>query len=183
MSTPSGYSKFATLSPEAQTLLQQILQMAGINIGSVGGEQGNGNLAENPLYKQAVSATQGFLPGGTGFAPIQQEAQRNFQQSTIPSILNAFGSGSKGSSSLNQALAGAGQNLNTSLASQQAQMQLQAANQAGNLAQQPGQFGLLQAQTGLSTSPFGYTPKQEPFWQRAIPGLIQTAAKVGSSFI
>jgi len=180
MGSPAGYNKFSTLTSEGTSALQQLLQLVMQNLS---GGQGGGNLAENPAYQQALQASQSFLPGGEGFKPIQEEAQRNFQQSTIPSILNQFGGDSKGNSALNQALAGAGQNLNTSLGSLMAQMRLGAAGQTAQLAGQPYQQGLQGAQLGLNVSPFGYTPKPTPFWQNAILGGINAGGQaIGSYF-
>ena len=170
-----GYVQKESLNPAQSSLLQQLLQFAGQNSG-VGG-----NLEQNPLYNQSAEAIKQFLPGGQGFAPIQAEAQRNFQQQTIPSILNAFGSGSKSSSALNQALAGAGQNLNTSLASQLAQMQLQAAGQGANLAQLPFGQRISAAGLGLGTAPFAYMQRSAPFWQDALLSGIGAAGKIGGA--
>jgi hypothetical protein len=164
-----GFQQLPTFSPEQMSLFSQLLGGAGQSLGQAG------NIADNPLYQQSAQAIQGFLPGGQGFAPIQQEAQRQFQQQTIPSILNAFGSGAKSSSALNQALAGAGQNLNTALGSQLAQMQLGAAGQGAQLAQAPFQQGLAAANLGLNTSPFAYQQKARPFWQDLITNGLQAA--------
>lgn len=164
-----GYAQKDIYTAEGNDLLSQILRQSQQSLNNAG------DLSQNPLYQQAVQGTQAFLPGGEGFNPIQQEANRNFQQTTIPQILSAFGSGAKSSSALNQALAGAGQNLNTSLGSQLAQMQLQASQQAGGLAQLPFQQGISQAQLGLGTSPYAYVQKQPPFWQQ----LALAAAQIG----
>jgi hypothetical protein len=172
----NGYFKQDVLTPEGSSLLEQLLKGAGQNLQ-------NGNLAENPAYKQALEGSQSLLPGGNGFAPIQEEAQRNFQQSTIPSILNQFGGDSKGNSGLNQALAGAGQNLNSSLGSLLAQMRLQASGQTAQLAAQPYQQGLQAAQTGLNTSPFAYQQSAPPFWQSALLGGINVGGKALSSYL
>jgi hypothetical protein len=170
-----GYEQKEVLNSSQRSLLQQLLGLSGQNLGA------GGNLSQNPLYQQSVEATRQFLPGGQGFAPIQAEAQRNFQQQTIPSILNAFGSGAKSSSALNQALAGAGQNLNTSLASQLAQMQLGAAHQGAGLAQLPFQQGLSAAGLGLGTSPFAYLQRAAPFWQDLLLAGISGGSKIGSA--
>jgi hypothetical protein len=172
-----GYEKLPTMSSEQQTLLQQLLGQAGQGI------QGGGALANNPLYQQSVEATRQFLPGGQGFAPIQAEAQRNFQQQTLPSIMNAYGSDAKSSSALNQALAGAGQNLNTALASQLAQMQLGAAGQGAQLAGMPQQMGFNQAQLGLGTQPFAYQPQQQPFWKQLLLGGIGAGGQIGGGWL
>jgi hypothetical protein len=170
-----GYEKLPTLSKPQQSILNQLLGMSGQNL------QSSGNIGQNPAYQQALQAFQSFLPGGQGFQPIQQEAQRNFQQQTIPQILNAFGSNSKGSSALNQALAGAGANLNTSLGSQLAQMQLGAAGQAVGASQVPYQQALQGAQLGLGRDTFAYQPRQQPFWQQALLGGLQAGGKIGSA--
>lgn len=170
-----GYEKLPAISKPQESLLNQLLGV------SRQGLQSSGNIAQNPAYEQALKAFQSFLPGGQGFQPIQQEAQRQFQQQTIPDILNAYGSGSKGSSALNQALAGAGANLNTSLASQLAQMQLGAAGQAVGAAQVPYQQALQGANLGLGTQSFAYQPKQVPFWQQLLLGGLQAGGKIGSA--
>ena len=138
-SKDSGYAQKTTVTPELQTLLNQFLSQAGAN---------------------TQSAAQGFnqfLPGGSGGKPIIEQANKNFQQNTIPSILNAFGTGTKGSSALNQALASGASNLNTDLASQLSQLQLQASQGIGNLGATQGQIG--------SKDQFAYLQKQAPFWQ------------------
>jgi len=175
-----GYIKKDVLTPTGNSVLEQLLKLAGNQF------QSAGDITQNPAYQQALSATQSFLPNAQGqtpgFAPIQAEAQRNFQQQTIPSILGAFGQGNKGSSALNQALAGAGQNLNSSLGSLLAQMQLQAANQSGNLAQIPYNQGLQSANLGLNTSPFAYLQKANPFWQDLLLSGISGISKVAAAY-
>lgn len=146
-----GYTKKDTLLPEQMTLLKQILTQGG-----------------GPFAQQAAQGYQQFLPGGGGGEAIKAQAMRDYQQKTIPSILNAFGSGSKGSSSLNQALAGSAADLNTNLASQLAQMQLAAS-------QGIGQLGMQNQQQGLGTPGFAYMQRQPPLWQQ----LLSTG--IGSS--
>jgi len=170
-----GYIKQSTLTGTGENTLEALLQNALQSL------QQQGGLENNPLYKQAVEGTQSLLPGGNGFAPIQQEAQRQFQQQTVPDILNAFGQGSKGGSALNQALGNAGQNLNSSLGSMLAQLRLQASSQAGNLAAAPAQQSLQQAQTGLNVAPFAYQQRATPFWQDATIAAINAGGKVASA--
>ena len=170
-----GYIQKPTLSGGQQTSLDQILALIQQNL------SGQGGLAGSPLYQQAVQGTQQFLPGGQGFAPIQAEAQRQFQQQTIPAIMNAYGSDAKSSSALNQALAGAGQNLNTSLAAQLAQMQLGASQQAAGLAQAPYQQALQAGGLGLGTQSFAFMPKQQPFWQSALLAGIGAGGQAGGA--
>src|ERR1051326_5161721 len=74
-----GYSPFAQMSQEQLSFLNQLLQQAGIN------------------QQQGAQGLQGFLPGGEAANAINNQAQQRFQQQTIPSILNAFGSGAKSS--------------------------------------------------------------------------------------
>lgn len=166
-----GYTQKETLTPQQQTLLNQVLGIAGGDLSQLG------NLSQSPLYQGASEAIKQFLPGGQGFAPIQAEAQRQFQQQTIPSIMNAFGSDAKTSSALNQALAGAGQNLNTALASQLSQMQLGAAGQAAGLSQLPYNQAFQGAQLGLGTQPFAYLQRQNPLWQDLLLAGTQAAGK------
>ena len=94
-----GYTTKSTLSPEQVTLLSQLMSQA------------------QPQISGAAEGFRQFLPGGGGGEAIANAAQQRYQQQTIPSILNAFGTGSKGSSALNQALAASAANLNTDIAS------------------------------------------------------------------
>lgn len=145
-----GYMQKETLLPEQMSLLQNILQ------------QSPGLLGE------AAEGYRQFLPGGGGGEAIKAQAMKDYQQRTIPSILNAFGSGSKGSSALNQALAASGADLNTNLAAQLAQMQLGASQGLGSLASG-------QQQAGLGTPGFAYLQKQPPLWQQFLLAGTQAA--------
>jgi hypothetical protein len=150
-----GYSKLDTQTGQQSSVLNQLLSMA------------------PQLFGQAQQGYSQFLPGGGGGKAIQDAAQQRFQQQTIPSILNAFGSGSKSNSALNQALAAGGANLNTDLASQLSQMQLQAAQGAAGLGQSAAGLG--------SKDQFAYAPTQAPFWQDALLAAIQGGSKVGAA--
>lgn len=153
-----GYKKLPALTPQQTTLLNQMLGQASGNIG-----------AASEGFKQ-------FLPGGGGGQAITNQANQNFQQQTIPSILNALGGGSKGSSALNQALAAGASNLNTDLAAMLSQLQLSAASGLGGL-------GLGQSGQGLGTSQFAYAPRQTPFWQQATLGAINAGGKAAGAFL
>src|SRR5260221_8382949 len=108
-SSSGGYMRKDVNTPYQNTELNRILGMA------------------NPNMQQAGAGYAQFLPGGGGGQPIINAANQNFQQQTLPSILNAYGSGNKGSSALNQALASGASNMNTDLAALLSQLQLQAA--------------------------------------------------------
>lgn len=151
-----GYIKRDTLSPEQMTLLQQLMAQA------------------SPQIQGAAEGYRQFLPGGGGGEAVAKAAQQRFQQQTVPSILNSFGSGSKGSSSLNQALAAGAANLNTDIASQLAQMQLSAS-------QGLGQLGLNQASLSTQTPQFAYLQQQQPFWQSGLLGLIGAGGQLGGN--
>src|ERR1700690_3554884 len=138
-----GYTDRSIVTPEVSTFLQQLL----------------GSATQNQAG--AAEGFNQFLPGGGGGKAITEQANKNFQQQTVPSILNAFGTGSKGSSSLNQALAAGASNLNTDLASMLAQMQLEASKGLGGLGQGQGQIGAQTPQNAL-------VPNQMPFWQSSI---------------
>lgn len=155
----SGYQKLPTTTSAQQSLLDQFLAQAGQNA------QG------------AAEGFRQFLPGGGGGQGLINQANQNFQQKTLPSILNAYGTGNKGSSSLNQALAAGASNLNSDIAAQLAQLQLQASQGLGGLAQGQGQLG--------SQSQFAYSPNQTPFWQSLLISGLNNAgdiAKGVSSF-
>lgn len=149
----SGLDQLPTLSGGQNDVLSQILKMI----------QGNQQSASEG-FKQ-------FLPGGGGGQAITNQANQNFQQQTVPSILNAFGSGSKSSSALNQALAAGASNLNTDLASQLSQMQLQASSGLAGQAQG-------QAAQGLGTPSFAYSPTQQPFWKQLALAGVQSGGEV-----
>jgi hypothetical protein len=153
-----GYKRFQTLAPEQLTLLQQLIGQS------------------TPNTQSAAQGYQQFLPGGGGGQAIANAAQQRFQQQTIPSILNAFGTGAKTSSALNQALAAGGANLNSDIAAQLAQMQLQASHGLGNL-------GLSQAGLGAQTPQFGYFQRQQPLWQTLLSGAAQTAGQIGGAYL
>lgn len=172
-----GYTKKQTLDQGQSQLLQLLSQLSGQNL------QSGGNLSQSPLYQQAVQGTQQFLPGGQGFAPIQAEAQRQYQQETLPAIMNAFGSDARSSSALNQALASSGANLNTSLAAQLAQMQLGASQQAAGLAGLPFQQGLQGANLGLGTPSFAYLQRPTPFYQSATLAGLGAGGQLGGAYL
>lgn len=153
-----GYIQKDAVTPQQKSLLDQLLGMAGGNI------------------NQAAQGFSQFLPGGGGGQAITNQANKNFQQQTIPSILNAFGTGNKGSSSLNQALAAGASNLNTDLASQLAQFQLGASQGLGNL-------GLGQAGLGAGTPQFAFMQKQMPFWQSSILGTLGAGGQLGGGWL
>jgi hypothetical protein len=159
-----GYQELPTMTPQQQTLLSQILNL---------GQQNT--TGQDSLYNQSQDTLKSFLTG-TGFEPIKQAANQNFQQNTLPSILNSFGGGAKSSSALNQALAAGASNLNTNLGSQMAQMQLQAAGQANQQALQP-------AQMGLNQQSFAYQPKSNPFWQDLLLAGVSGGSKVAAAQI
>lgn len=152
-----GYSKKPTITPQQKTLLDQFLSQSG------------GNLA------QAAQGFSQFLPGGGGGQAIANAAQQRFQQQTIPSILNAFGTDNKGSSSLNQALAAGAANLNSDIAAQLAQLQLGAAQGLGNLGTSQGQLGI--------SPQFAYMQRQQPLWQSALLGGIGLGGQLGSAYL
>ena len=151
-----GYTQESTMNPQQETLLSSILQQA------------------MPFLQQAQSGYSQFLPGGGGGDAIKQQANQNFQQQSIPSILNAFGSGNKGSTSMNQALAAGGANMNTDLASMLSQLQLQAAQGMGNL-------GMGITQQGLGANTKAFMPKAPPVWQQILGPLISAGGTLGGA--
>lgn len=153
-----GYTQKATITPQQQTLLNQLLGNA------------------QPQLQAAAEGFNQFLPGGGGGQAIADAAQRRFQQQTIPSIQNAFGVGAKSSSALNQALAAGAANLNSDIAAQLAQMQLSAASGLGSLASN-------QAQLGTQTPQFAYMQRQQPFWQSALLAGLGAGGQLGGSFL
>lgn len=151
-----GYTQKQTVTPEVASYLRQLL---------------------GPAMENQQAAAQGykqFLPGGGGGAPIAAEANKNFEQQTLPSIFNAFGTGSKGSSSLNQALAAGASNLNTDLASMLSKAQLSAAQGIGNL-------GTSQGNTAAGTDQFAFLQRQPSALQSLLQSLLGTTSNVASN--
>lgn len=109
-------------------------------------------MGQNQLLQQALSGLQG---NQFNFEPIAQQARTQFQQKTIPSILDRFSQG-RNSGALAQALAQAGSGLEEGLAGLQSQYNLQREGLFQNRAQlglqpqfenviNPATTGLLQA--------------------------------------
>ena len=146
-----GYTQKSNYQPMQQQLLNQVSQNAG------------------QYTNQAAQGYQQFLPGGGGGQPIIDAAMQRYQQQTLPSVMNAFGSGAKTSSALNQALGASAANLNTDLAAQLSQLQLQAAQGLGNL----GTAGQSQA---LNAQPFSHLQSAPPMWQQLIQSLLSGAS-------
>ena len=146
---PYGYKEVSSLTPQGSSYINDLLSQI------------------QSFLPQAAAGYSQFLPGGGGGQPIIDQAMKNYQQRTIPSILNAFGSNSgRGSSGLNQALAGSASDLNTDLGSQLAQLQLSAS-------QGLGQLGLGGGQLGLAGSQRTFMPKSPTFLQNLLLGLLQ----------
>lgn len=156
-SANGGYSQLPAISPQQMTLLQQVLKQS------------------QPQIQAAAEGYKQFLPGGGGGKAISDAAMKRYSQETVPTVLNAFGSDSKRSSALNQALAGSASDLNSNLASTLSQLQLQAAQGMGNL-------GISQQQQGLGTNSFAYAPQQTPAWQSLLTSIIGAGGKIGGAF-
>ena len=163
-----GYTKKTAVSKQQEKFGNKALNMAS-------GQFARGGIQKSPLYQQAIQGVSSFLPGGNGFNPIQQAANQNFQQQTIPSIMNAMGSDARSSSALNQALAAGGANLNTNLAAQQAQMMLQASGMGGQMANMPFEQGVQLANMGLNQQQFAFAPRSTPIWQDLTIGAVKGA--------
>lgn len=149
-----GYQQLPSQSPQQSDFLNQLLS------------------GQNPQIQQASQGFQQFLPGGGGGEAIAKAAQNRYTQQTVPQILQQLGSGNKGSSGLNQALASSASDLQTNLGSQLAQMQLQASQGLGGL-------GLGTAQVGLGTSTFDNVQRQPPLWQQILLTTLGTLSEAG----
>jgi hypothetical protein len=135
-----GYMQKSTVTPEQKSFLDQILAQGGIG-------------------QQAMQGLSQFMPGGTGTDPIAAQARQGFERQTLPAIMEAMGTGAKGSSGLSQTLAGAGTDLEGQIAAMRSQMGLQATGMG------------LQSAMGAATEPqFAFMPRQMPFWQQATLG-------------
>lgn len=152
-----GYTQKSNYLPSQTNLVNQVAQ-------------------NSPQYtNQAAQGFQSFLPGGSGNNPIIDAAMKNYQQKTLPSILNAYGSDSKGGSAINQALGASAADLNTNLGAIMAQNQLTASQGLGNL----GLGGQGQA---LSAQPFSHLQNQPPMWQQLLSALLSGAGGAAKGF-
>lgn len=124
----------------------------------------SGNDPLSQQIRDLMTGTQGYDQAKQVFQPIQAEAERQFQQSVLPGVMNQFGRTSKTSSALNQALASAGQDLSTRLGAQFAGLysderarQLQAMQ---NQQQFQGQQAQLLTNAGLPAANIAYAKDQ-----------------------
>lgn len=95
------------------------------------------------LYGILPQGIQGLnMPGGqSNFAPIANEARRNFSQNTIPTLAERFAGLGRNSSGLQQTLGGAGAQFESQLAALQAEHGLQEQSlQSSNLFNSLGAF-------------------------------------------
>lgn len=159
--TPVGAQQFAGISPLQQQAFQGFGGLSGLGQQGldVGGQQLAGfdpSQAQGFLGQAGGALSQGLQGVGTqaisdAFAPSRQLAMNQFQQQTVPNLLERFGAASGGSGALQEQLANAGANLSLGLRGQEAPFigqaalnapgqQFQGAGLAGNLAQLPGQL-------------------------------------------
>jgi hypothetical protein len=170
---PKGYEKTQTLSSGQKRVLEKQGRQAIKN-----------TEAAREAYKQFLPGSQGLNQFFGGLATdVTQAANKNFQQNTLPSILNSFGSDSKSSSALNQALAAGAAGLNTDLAAQLAGLKQNQAQMGFNAAQSIGSLGSGQANLYSQTPMFAFNQKQTPFWKQATLGALQAAGTIGGAYL
>lgn len=121
-----------------------------------------------------------------GFDRFKAPYLRQFNEQTIPDIAERFsgmGSGQGESSALNQALARAGEGLNTGLASQYEGMRSQNLGQLMQYSQAPMQqfMQLLQSLLSPRTFETQYQPGDLGFVGNAVSGLAQGAGQAGTA--
>jgi hypothetical protein len=134
----------------------------------------------NPQQMQAIlqilqGGMQQFQNPTQGFAPIADQARRQFNEITVPSLAERFtsmGAGAQSSPAFAQLLGSAGVGLEGNLAAQQAQYGLQSRGQ-----------GLQALGLGL-TDPYLniQTPQQGGFLQQILPQLAQAGLRAGAAY-
>jgi hypothetical protein len=163
-----GYDTVSTLNPAQQKLFDKY---------SKGLQQGPGSYYQSPLYQQGSQYLQNLLSQDPeAFKAFEAPAQRQFQQQ-IGGIAERFGGlGATSSSGFQQALGSATTDLSERLAALRAGIQMQALPQALQYAGAPLEHGmnLLNMQTQQ------LIPKQAPWWQTALTGLVGGAANAFS---
>lgn len=98
----------------------------------------NTDITQNPLYQSGSNALQRILGGDT--SQFEAPLMRQFNEEIIPNIASRFssiGAGSQGGSDFQHALGDASAGLTERLGALRGGLQLQAAPQALNFAQQP----------------------------------------------
>ncbi len=162
--TAPSVEQLPTLSSEQQGILNQLIGLAGPQIGQVGRvpPSGLGPIGPSALQQQAFGVAGGlpqylqspafgqFDPSQITQAmePVGQFARQGFQQETIPAIMGGLGfQGAARSSGAANILAREGRNLELGLASQFGPMQFQAQQaQLGRQAMLPGLAGQMGGQ-------------------------------------
>lgn len=116
--TPDKIQQTPNYTPQQQSYLDMILQ----NL--------QGSTGQNMDWLQGLFDEEGF-------ADFERPYKEQFEQQTIPNIMERFaGSDSKGSSGLNQTLAQAGRGLSGDLANQRSNLRMQATGQLHNYGNQ-----------------------------------------------
>lgn len=153
--------------------------------GGMGGGQAGGNISGDRIdlyspFQQAfmnyalAQSIPALAHNFTNFAPLRAEAERKFQQETIPSLASRFTNlgGRRGSGAFARMSQQAGADLQSQLAAQEAQFNLQRQGQAANI----GNMGLRQLFEPV------YTPEQPSGLQQFVgevgPTAFKEAAKV-----
>jgi hypothetical protein len=161
------YQQVPTMTGQQQDFLSQLL--GGLGAGGLGGQG----------YEQSIQKLLQILNGSPeAFAAYEAPMKRQFQEETMPNILERFsGSGARSSSGLQQTLAGAGEKLSENLASQRANLQQNA------ISQLLGNF-LKQSQLGLGTKSFEnvFRPGQQSGLERLLGGLGGIGNAAGQAF-
>lgn len=145
-----------------------------------------GNLGQGGLggqgYESAIQNLLRILSGSPeAFQAFEAPAKRQFQEETIPNILERFsGAGARSSSGLQQTLGGAGRQLSEDLSAQRSGLQQ-------NAVQQLLSNFMGQGQLGLGTRAFEniLRPAEPGFLQSLLGGLGQGlggAAQTGGQF-
>lgn len=125
--------------------------------------------AQNQALQMALSGLQGSKPS---FAPIETHARKQFQQQTLPGILERLTNmGGQRSSALGESLAGGAQDLETSLAAMRSQFDM-------------GNRGQLMQMLGIGLQPqeqMFYRPGTQGFLGQAGAGLAQGLGSFGGA--
>lgn len=131
------------------------------------------NLLRN-INQTALGNLQGLSSNAFNFQPIEEQARRNFQGTTIPSIANRFAAqGATDGSGYRNAILGAGSDLESNLAALRAQYGIQNQGQM---------ISLLQSLLGHGLGDYSDTIHEQPsggFLGHALPAL---GAGLGSIF-
>ncbi|HDZ26812.1 hypothetical protein LCGC14_1251860 [marine sediment metagenome] len=162
--TKEKFQQVPTKTGGQQDFLSQML--ANLGQGGLGGQG----------YEQSIQKLLQIISGEPGaFEAFEAPIKRQFQEETVPGLLEKFsGAGARGSSGMQQTLARAGEGLSEKLGAQRGELQQNAIQQLlGSFQTQAGQA------LGADTFENVFRPGKQSGFERLLAGLGPAAEAGG----